>query len=93
MGRRANAETSHLTHGALPVTNRLLDDIAAHHNRREAEVLRLVTAGATNAAAARELRIASGTVKKHLDNVYAKLAVSERVQAAALVFDVFAHHN
>ena len=52
-----------------------------------------MTAGATNAAAARELRIASGTVKKHLDNVYAKLAVSERVQAAALVFDVFAHHN
>ncbi len=67
--------------------------VALGLTRREAEVLRLVTAGATNAAAARELRIAPGTVKKHLDNVYAKLAVSGRGQAAALVFEVIAHHN
>jgi len=60
---------------------------------REAEVLRLVAAGATNAGAGRELGISPGTIKKHLDHVYAKLAVSGRVQAAAVLHDIAAHHN
>jgi DNA-binding CsgD family transcriptional regulator len=50
---------------------------------REGEVLELVAAGLTNAAIAERLWISPGTVKKHLDNVYAKLGVTNRTAAAA----------
>jgi ATP/maltotriose-dependent transcriptional regulator MalT len=50
---------------------------------REREVLDLVAAGATNAAVAETLTVAPGTVKKHLDNIYAKLGVDSRTGAAA----------
>jgi DNA-binding CsgD family transcriptional regulator len=62
-------------------------------SKREAEVLRLVGAGATNAAVGRELHISAGTVKKHLDHIYAKLAVTGRVQAAAVLHEMAAHHQ
>jgi DNA-binding CsgD family transcriptional regulator len=52
---------------------------------REAEILELVAAGLTNAAIAERLWISPGTVKKHLDNVYAKLGVANRTAAATLV--------
>jgi DNA-binding CsgD family transcriptional regulator len=51
--------------------------------RREREVVDLVAAGATNAAVAEALVVAPGTVKKHLDNIYAKLGVDSRTGAAA----------
>lgn len=50
---------------------------------REREVLDLVGAGATNAAVAEALTVSPGTVKKHLDNIYAKLGVTSRAAAAA----------
>jgi DNA-binding CsgD family transcriptional regulator len=50
---------------------------------REGEVLELVAAGLTNAAIAERLWISPGTVKKHLDNVYAKLGVRNRAAAVA----------
>ena len=50
---------------------------------REHDVLELVGAGLTNAAIAERLWISPGTVKKHLDNVYAKLGVRNRTAAAA----------
>jgi DNA-binding CsgD family transcriptional regulator len=50
---------------------------------REAEILELVAAGLTNAAIADRLWVSPGTVKKHLENVYAKLGVAHR--AAAVV--------
>jgi DNA-binding CsgD family transcriptional regulator len=50
---------------------------------REAEVLELVACGLTNAAIAERLWLAPGTVKKHLDNIYAKLDVANRTAAAA----------
>jgi DNA-binding CsgD family transcriptional regulator len=50
---------------------------------REAEILELVAAGLTNAAIAERLWVSPGTVKKHLENVYAKLGVANR--AAAVV--------
>jgi DNA-binding CsgD family transcriptional regulator len=49
---------------------------------REREVLDLVAAGATNAAVAEALVVSPGTVKKHLDNIYAKLGVRSRAAAA-----------
>jgi DNA-binding CsgD family transcriptional regulator len=50
---------------------------------REAEILELVAAGLTNAAIAERLWISPGTVKKHLDNIYAKLGVANRTAAVA----------
>jgi DNA-binding CsgD family transcriptional regulator len=48
---------------------------------REAEILELVAAGLTNAAIAERLWVSPGTVKKHLENVYAKLGVANRAAA------------
>jgi len=52
-------------------------------SERELEVLRLIASGATNQEAGRKLFIAPSTVKKHLENIYAKLAVGGRVEAIA----------
>ena len=58
-------------------------DELARLTARERDVLELVGAGLTNAAIAERLWISPGTVKKHLDNIYAKLGVANRTQAAA----------
>jgi LuxR family maltose regulon positive regulatory protein len=50
---------------------------------REGEVLRLIAAGLSNREVADELVLALGTVKAHLHNIYGKLGVRSRVQAAA----------
>lgn len=49
---------------------------------RERDVLDMVARGATNAAVADALIVSPGTVKKHLDNIYAKLGVTSRTAAA-----------
>jgi DNA-binding CsgD family transcriptional regulator len=50
---------------------------------REREVLTWVAQGKTNAEIARLLWLAPNTVRKHLENVYAKLGVSTRTAAVA----------
>lgn len=50
---------------------------------REVEVLRLIAEGYTNGEIADRLVIAVGTVKRHVNNIYAKLEVSSRTQAVA----------
>jgi DNA-binding CsgD family transcriptional regulator len=50
---------------------------------REREVLALVGDGKTNAEVADELWISPGTVRRHLENVFAKLGVHTRTAAAA----------
>jgi DNA-binding NarL/FixJ family response regulator len=52
-------------------------------SQRELEVLRLVAAGHTNREAAARLFITEATVKTHLINIYAKLAVNDRAAAVA----------
>jgi DNA-binding NarL/FixJ family response regulator len=49
---------------------------------REEEVLRLVAAGLANKQIARRLGIAERTVKAHLTNIFARIEVSDRTQAA-----------
>ncbi|MDX6242403.1 MAG: hypothetical protein QOE76_126 [Frankiales bacterium] len=48
---------------------------------REVEVLTLISRGMTAQAAARTLQIGTGTVLKHLEHAYRKLAVDNRVAA------------
>ena len=50
---------------------------------REREVLELIAEGRTNAEVASMLWISPGTVRKHLENVYDKLAVHTRTGAVA----------
>jgi DNA-binding CsgD family transcriptional regulator len=50
--------------------------------RRELEVLRLVSRGATNRSVAATLWVTDQTVKFHLSNVYRKLGVRNRFEAA-----------
>jgi DNA-binding CsgD family transcriptional regulator len=53
---------------------------------REAEVVRLVGAGARNADIARALGIALPTVKTHLEHVFAKVGVRSRTALVARLF-------
>jgi len=49
---------------------------------RELQVIRLITSGADNAAIGRELSISRHTVKQYVTNIFEKLGVQCRVQAA-----------
>jgi DNA-binding NarL/FixJ family response regulator len=51
-------------------------------SEREEEVLRLVAAGLANKAIARQLGIAERTVKAHLTNIFQRIGVTDRTQAA-----------
>jgi DNA-binding CsgD family transcriptional regulator len=60
---------------------------------RERQILALVAEGKTNGHIAAELYIATGTVRRHLENAYAKLGVHTRtaaVRAAAALGSVLA---
>jgi DNA-binding CsgD family transcriptional regulator len=56
---------------------------ARRPTRREVEVLRLVAAGKTNPQVGAELAMSRHTVKRHLDNLFAKLGLFSRAEAAA----------
>ncbi len=51
--------------------------------KRETEILKLIAAGLTNREIAAHLIISPETVKKHAGNIYGKLNVSSRTEAAA----------
>ncbi|MEV7803801.1 response regulator [Microbispora sp. NPDC088329] len=53
---------------------------------REAEVLRLIAHGLTNAEIAAHLFIGEATVKTHINNLFAKIRVRDRAQAVAYAY-------
>ena len=54
---------------------------------REIEILKLVAAGMGNKEVATTLFISENTVKRHLSNIFQKLRVSSRQQAAVILLD------
>ncbi len=71
----AAPDAGHLHSAAAPDTGRLTP--------REAEVLRLVADGDSNAEIARRLGIAVHTVERHLGNLYRKIGARGRADAVA----------
>ena len=54
---------------------------------RELEVLRLLAAGKTNRSIAEDLFLSEHTVRRHVQNIFAKLRVSSRTAATAFAFE------
>jgi DNA-binding CsgD family transcriptional regulator len=65
-----------------------LEELAAEHaiTGREREVLALLAQGRTNRQIAEELFLSESTVKKHVNAIYRKLGVSNRMQLAKAVW-------
>jgi ATP/maltotriose-dependent transcriptional regulator MalT len=75
----------------LTAVNRQLRTPAGHSvaglTDREVEVLRLVARGSSNRAIAEELVLSEHTVRRHLQNLFAKLGVSSRSAATAFAYE------
>ena len=54
---------------------------------REAEVVRLVATGRSNAQIAADLVLSEKTVARHLSNIFTKIGVGSRTAAAAYAFE------
>lgn len=69
------------------------DDLAVTHalTPREADVLHWIAGGKTNGEIATILQMQTGTAKKHVEHILAKLGVETRTAAAAMVLG--AHPN
>ena len=63
-------------------TKRLSDDGTSVLSQREIEILNLVSQGAMNTEIGEKLFISRHTVKSHLYNVYKKIKVTNRLEAA-----------
>ncbi|HSF97249.1 MAG TPA: response regulator transcription factor [Ornithinibacter sp.] len=82
---------------APSVTKRLIEEFAQRRpspsvpvhglTDREAEVLRLVAAGLSNAEIAQRLYITDNTVKTHVARILTKLGLRDRVQAVVLAYE------
>ena len=69
--------------GGIPAADEELPDGLTP---REAEVLRLMAAGRTNQEIAAELVVSEGTVKTHVNRIFAKAGVRDRGQAVAYAY-------
>jgi len=69
--------------GSLHPSSFNLQPLIEPLSERELEILRLLAAGKSNQEIADELVLATGTVKKHLNNIFGKLSVESRTQCVA----------
>ena len=60
----------------------VLKDKVSELTRRELEVLKMIASGAFNKEIASTLNISERTVKNHVSNIFKKIGVSDRTQAA-----------
>jgi LuxR family maltose regulon positive regulatory protein len=77
--RRAQNNAPFALHSTLERSNALVEPLTT----RELEVLRLLADGASNSEIAQRLIISLGTAKKHIANIFGKLAAQSRTQAIA----------
>jgi DNA-binding CsgD family transcriptional regulator len=63
------------------------DSLPGNLTAREAEVLRLVATGRSNAQIAADLVLSEKTVARHLSNIFTKLDVGSRTAATAYAFE------
>jgi DNA-binding CsgD family transcriptional regulator len=87
--RNALTHTEHDPNPQLPLS--ALQGLGL--TRRQAQVLRLVAAGATSRQAAARLEITPRTAQKHLEHCYRTLGVTNRTDAARAARDVVARTN
>lgn len=73
------AEFSRLSNSTDDINSIQVENIT----KREVEILKLVSTGASNKDIADILVITEGTVKNHISNILGKLEVKDRLQAAA----------
>jgi LuxR family maltose regulon positive regulatory protein len=64
-----------------PSLSPAMDALVEPLTEREMDVLRLIVAGLSNAEIAEELFVAVSTVKSHVNHIYGKLGVENRIQA------------
>ena len=64
------------------LTKKTEGETAEHLTQREKEVLHLITRGLSNKEIASELYVSEKTVKTHVANLFGKLSVTSRTQAA-----------
>ncbi len=74
--------------GLLPEAKKRRGPLPKGITPREAEVLRLLAQGRTNPQIAQDLAVSRGTVKIHVQNIIAKLGVSDRTQAAVRAIEL-----
>jgi DNA-binding NarL/FixJ family response regulator len=67
-------------------SRRRRQDLPDGLTQREAEVLRLIAGGRSNAEIARELFISEATVKTHINNLFAKAGLRDRAQAVTYAY-------
>lgn len=95
-GDKAHGQANALRSSTTPVSTALasnpISELGATLTRREWQIFLLLGDEAatrlTNGALAHQLRMAEGTLKKHLQNIYRKLGVENRSAAALLAMRV-----
>ena len=71
--------------GQLRSTTSTETDVYSDLTPREREVLRLIASGRANKEIAAQLGISERTVKTHISNIFSKLELTDRTQAALFV--------
>lgn len=70
----------------MPVSKETMENIS-RLTQRELEILKMISKGASNADIAEKLFVKEVTIKTHLNNIYKKLNVENRVQAVLLAIE------